>query len=296
MLPDLVPPEELMAMVSLGIYSWNGGRIIGPLLGTVLFRFAGPAWTVGFNALTFAVMAGAVALLRKEFLPVGSAVDGIRERLVEGWHALQRIPGCRYGIVMIMILNLSVGPFMGLIPIYAREVFGGGTGLAGIFSAVQGVGAIVGSLTITVLAVRRSRANLVVISTSILVTAYLVYALAPTAVVAGVAVMWMGAGSASVFVSSMAIVQRDATAGERGRILSITHAAMGLCYGVLWIGVVGDVVNLRVAFGLAAAVAVTASVFAARRTPGWRSVIDGAAAHDAVGSSPSMPPAEVALV
>ena len=34
MQPDLVPPEELMAMVSLGVYSWNSGRIIGPLLGT----------------------------------------------------------------------------------------------------------------------------------------------------------------------------------------------------------------------------------------------------------------------
>ncbi|MCX6542691.1 MAG: MFS transporter, partial [Actinobacteria bacterium] len=39
-LPDLVPPEELMAMSSLGIYSWNAGRIVGPLLGTVLARTA----------------------------------------------------------------------------------------------------------------------------------------------------------------------------------------------------------------------------------------------------------------
>ena len=32
MQPDLVPPDELMAMISLGVYSWNGGRIVGPLL------------------------------------------------------------------------------------------------------------------------------------------------------------------------------------------------------------------------------------------------------------------------
>ncbi|MEQ1702528.1 MAG: MFS transporter, partial [Ilumatobacteraceae bacterium] len=30
MQPDLVPADELMAMVSLGVYSWNSGRIIGP--------------------------------------------------------------------------------------------------------------------------------------------------------------------------------------------------------------------------------------------------------------------------
>ena len=72
MLPDLVPPEELMAMVALGIYSWNGGRIIGPLLGSVLVLTVGPAWTIGFNAFSFVVMAIAVALLRRPFRPHGA--------------------------------------------------------------------------------------------------------------------------------------------------------------------------------------------------------------------------------
>ena len=52
MQPDLVPAEELLAMISLGVYSWNAGRIIGPLLGSVLVITVGPAWTIGFNAFT----------------------------------------------------------------------------------------------------------------------------------------------------------------------------------------------------------------------------------------------------
>ena len=52
MQPDLVPPEELMAMVSLGVYSWNGGRIVGPMLGTLLSLTIGAAGTVAFNALS----------------------------------------------------------------------------------------------------------------------------------------------------------------------------------------------------------------------------------------------------
>ena len=62
MQPDLVPPDELMAMVSLGVYSWNGGRIIGPMLGTVLSLTIGAAGTVAFNAFSFVVMAVAVVV------------------------------------------------------------------------------------------------------------------------------------------------------------------------------------------------------------------------------------------
>ncbi|MCU1366025.1 MAG: arabinose efflux permease family protein, partial [Ilumatobacteraceae bacterium] len=215
MLPDLVPPEELMAMVALGIYSWNGGRILGPLIGTVMVATLGPAWTVGFNAISFAGMAVAVSLLRRAFMP--SAADAMSEgmfaRMREGWRAVRRVAGCQYGIVMIMILNLCVGPFMGLIPIYAREVFGGGTGMAGTFSAVQGVGAIIGGLLFTILAARHGRGHTVFVAATGLVLAYGVYALAPTTVVAGAAVLCLGAGSASIFTSAMAIVQRDAPAG-----------------------------------------------------------------------------------
>ncbi|MCU1401035.1 MAG: arabinose efflux permease family protein, partial [Acidimicrobiales bacterium] len=286
MLPDLVPPEELMAMVALGIYSWNGGRILGPLLGTALVAVVGPAWTVGFNAISFAGMAVAVSMLRRAFMPHDSEAEGVVERMREGWREVRRAAGCRYGIVMIMILNLCVGPFMGLIPIYAREVFGGGTGMAGTFSAVQGVGAIIGGLLFTILAARHGRGHTVSVAATGLVVAYGVYALAPTTIVAGVAVLCLGAGSASIFTSAMAIVQRDAPAGQRGRVLSITQAAMGFCYGigVLWISIIGDWVNMRVAFLAACvAVAVMASVVMFR-TRGWREVLDGDHARaDAAG-------------
>ena len=277
MLPDLVPPEELMAMVSLGIYSWNGGRIIGPILGTILVVLVGPSWTVAFNAITFALMALAVSMLRKSFMPPGTPAEGIRARLREGWNALEQVPGCRYGIVSIMILNVAVGPFMALIPIYVREIFGGGTAMAGTFSALQGAGAIVGGLLFTVLAVRFGRDRMLIVACTALCTAYIIYALAPTSVMAGAAIIWMGAGSASIFASSMTIVQRDAPDGERGRILSLTQCGMGLCYGlgVLWISVVGDWSSLRLAFLCACGVAIIGSVTATRRAPDWREVVEG---------------------
>ncbi len=282
MLPDLVPPEELMAMVALSIYSWNGGRIVGPLLGTLLVTTVGPAWTVGFNAMTFGAMAIAVSLLRRSFLPPDIGLnEGVVERMRVGVRSVRRIPGCRYGIAIIMILNIAIAPFMGLIPIYVREAFHGGTGLAGTFSALQGVGAIIGGLTFTILAVRHGRGQMVLFAISGLTCGYALYALAPGPVFAAAVIMCMGAGSASIFTASISVIQRDATDGERGRILSIMQAANGFCYGigVLWISVLGDWISMRVAFLIAAAVAAVLIVALGVVAPEWRSVMDDREPH-----------------
>jgi MFS family permease len=277
MLPDLVPPHELMAMVALSVHSWNAGRIVGPLLGTLLAATVGPAWTIAFNAVTFGALAVAVSLLRGSFLPPGTATRGVRDGLVEGWQVLQTVAGCRYGIAIVMLLNLTIAPFMGLIPIYASKLFDGGTGLAGTFSAVQGVGAIIGGLLVTSLAVQFSRSRLVVVTVCTVVVAYLCWALAPTPVAAGVAVFVLGASTSSLFVNASSIIQRDAPPSERGRILSINQATMGTCYGLgmLWVSSLADFTSLRHAFATATISVAVIAVLVTRRTVGWADVVDG---------------------
>ena len=276
MLPDLVPREELMAMVSLGIYSWNAGRIVGPLLGTLAAAIVGPSWTIFLNALSFAVMSVAVALLRKTFYPVGELHETIRGQLKDGLRAVRRTPGVKYGIGLIMGLNVFLAGFMGLIPIYAHVVFHGGRGLTGAFSAIQGIGAIGGSLAATMLVSRFGRSRMMRWSVAMASVAYAGYALAPNAAIALCVIPFLGASVSAIFVTGMAVVQRDAPAGERGRVMSIVNMLMGTCYGVgiLLLAVIGDLANLRLAFGVGAAATAVGSVVISRLHPEWTTAID----------------------
>ena len=287
MLPDLVPPEELMAMSSLGIYSWNAGRIVGPLLGTVLARSAGPAWTVAINAVTFACLALAVLALRRKFIPHDTEPGSIRVRLVEGWMTARSIRSCVFGIAAVTVLNLFVGPFMGLIPAYVDEVFHGGVGLVGTFSSLQGIGAILGTLLVTALSPRYGRSRIMVVVAAVLVTSYLSYAFAPTAAFAAVSVIGLGACTASTFTTMMYIVQRDAPHAQRGRVMSILQALVGFSYGIgiLWLGMVGDAAGLRVAFAISAGMVGLMTVLLARRLPDWRHSIDDGSSRAAVSAT-----------
>lgn len=279
MQPDLVPPDQLMAIISLGVYSWNSGRIIGPLLGSVLVLAVGPAWTIGFNALSFVVMAGAVSLVRRPFRPHGGdpyEMLSVRRQLVGGWRTMRSTPGCWHGVVLLVMFNLTVAPFMGLIPIYVSLEFGGGTGLTGAVASAQGIGAILGGIAITLLAARHRRSHLLARLVLVLSLALWNYALAPNTawLIVGSAVV--GACSTSMFITSSAIIQRDAPSASRGRVMSIMQAAMGISYGIglLFIGAIGDATSLRVAFAFGATMLVVSFGLLTLRSRNWRVAID----------------------
>jgi MFS family permease len=277
MLPDLVPPEELMAMVSLGVYSWNSGRIIGPLLGTALVLLAGPAWTIGFNAASFVVLAVAVALVRRSFRPTTRTDGTIVDRLVGGWRTLRSTPGCFHGVALLVLYNLTVVPFIGLIPIYLRAEYGGGTGMTGAVASAQGAAAIIGGVTVTMLAHRHPRSLLIGRLIVMLSLALGLYAAAPNVAFVVAASALLGGAGAGFFIASSAIIQRDAPEGSRGRVMSIMQAAMGVSYGLglLFIGSIGDATNLHLAFGVGAVLLLVGFGLLTLRSRHWRTAVDG---------------------
>ncbi len=276
MLPDLVPPEEFLAMVSLGVYSWNSGRIIGPLLGTALTLTVGPAWTIGFNAVSFVVLAAAVALVRRAF-PAAHSDGTIVDRLVGGLRTARFTPGCWHGIALLVLFNLTIVPFMGLIPIYARLEYGGGTGLAGMVASAQGFGAIIGGVIVTVLAHRHPRSRLIgrLIITSAIGLGF--YAAAPSAVWVVCASALLGGSAAGLYITSSTIIQRDSPAASRGRVMSIMQSAQGVSYGIglLVIGSIGDATNLHLAFGVGAVLLLAGFGVLTLRSRHWRAAVDG---------------------
>ena len=281
MQPDLVPPDELMAMISLGVYSWNGGRIIGPLLGSVLVLTIGPAWTIGFNAFSFVVMAIAVALLRRPFRPHGADdVDSsVRQRLLTGLRTVRTNAGCLHGIVLLVLFNLTLVPFMGLIPIYVKAEYDGGTSMAGAVASAQGVGAIIGGVLVTWLATRRPRSSILNGVQFLMAASLLAYALAPTVVLLVVSAAMLGGCVAAMFIMMSSIIQRDAPPNGRGRVMAVMQASMGISYGIglLFVGSLGDLINLHVAFSIGAALTLLAFGLLTRRSRNWRAAIDGSA-------------------
>ena len=68
-LPGLVGKEDLAGAISLNSAQMNASRVIGPVIGGVLYSLVGPAWVFGLNAATYLFVVGALFVVTLPAVP-----------------------------------------------------------------------------------------------------------------------------------------------------------------------------------------------------------------------------------
>jgi len=178
---------------------------------------------------------------------------------------------------MLALLNCMIVPFMGLVPIYVQGTFDGGTGAVGVVASAQGIGAIIGGIVTSILAQRFARSSMVKWIVIVTVGLLVGYALAPTIPWTIAIVFVLGGAWSSLFITLSAVIQRDAPPASRGRVMSLMQATFGITYGVglLFVGAIGDTIDLRVGFIVGAVIALAGFYGITVRARNWRAAIDG---------------------
>ncbi len=143
---ELVPREELPNAIALNSALFNAARFIGPALAGVIIAVAGEGWAFAVNAASFAAIL--VALLA-----MGGSVRAPRERghaTHDGfWAGVALVRGdplLRGVMAMVMTVSLVGLPFSLLMPVVARDLYGGAAGLLGTLLAANGAGAFCAAL------------------------------------------------------------------------------------------------------------------------------------------------------
>ncbi len=274
--PDLVPSDSLLAATSLSSVSWNAGRIAGPIAATVLIRTVGAAFCIAANAVSFAILFAVMSTLRRSFSPAATDVhESIRARFVQGIRALRSVPTIRFALFFACFNQVLLAPLIGLIPILAERRLGGTEGTASMLYVALGVGSLLGSWSLSSLVSRFGRTRSALCLNGAATLLFLLTAQMTSARVVAALLIPLGSCFIGGFVCVNSVIQRDAPAGERGRILSIMSACIGCCYsvGVIWMGTVADALSIHVALTAAAATGVVmfCSSFLFQR-PQWRSL------------------------
>jgi MFS family permease len=246
-MPDLVPNEDLLAAVALGSASWNGGRIVGPLLAGLLISATSPAWAVSANAASFAFMLVAAFFIQLPQPKRSAVADSVKSRIAEGIGAIRTVPDNRLALILIAILATTAGPFIGLIPIVAQNVFRGGPKTISLFVTAQGVGAVVGVLTAADIAERIGRKLAIAWAFVIVAAALVLYGRAPNTTVAAGALVIIGACYFTVLTGCQGLLQSNTPSDKRARVLAIFSVALGGPYAlaVTLAGYLADRMGLR---------------------------------------------------
>jgi MFS family permease len=144
LLPEVVLAEQLQPANALRTSAVSTGEILGPAVGGVLVAAAGAGWAIAIDAMTFAVSAACLAMLR-----IPTRVAAHRSSFVvdlrEGWVAFRSRRWVWTFVLYFAIVNLLWGAWGVLGPIVSDRDLGGAAAWGTILAAV-GVGALAGSL------------------------------------------------------------------------------------------------------------------------------------------------------
>jgi len=230
LLPDLVDRDEVLAAVSLSSAQFNLGRIIGPLFAAVALALGSPGICFALNAASFVFVVVMFSFVRTpprakvttKIHPWAETVVGARQ----AW----AVKGCRYPILAIATVALIISPFIALVPAMAIDVLHAGKSGTPWLVFGQGVGAVIGALTLPALARRTSRIYVLRASLGTVVIADAAYGLAPNLVLAVLALVLLGGAYVGTLTGLNTSVQLHAPRGERSRILALYTLSLSLGY------------------------------------------------------------------
>jgi MFS family permease len=239
-LPDLVPPTEFLAAVSLNSAEFNLGRIAGPALaGAAVAAFGYPVAFVA-NAASFLAVVLALAFVRLA-RPTGQPA-GLLSSLRSGYAAARAEPACRTAIGTIALVAFLASPFIALVPVMAHHLahshlgpHGGARAVAqctALLTTAQGVGAVLGALCLAPLAARLGRGRVLVASLVLLPVALVGYSAARTPWQGAATLFLVGLVYIGVLSGLSTLVQLRAPQAYRGRVLSFFLVALGVAYPV----------------------------------------------------------------
>jgi MFS family permease len=230
LLPDLVERDEVFAAVSLSSAQFNLGRIIGPLLAGVTLAFVSPGVCFAINAASFVFVVIMFSFVRSAPRPKPTSSIRLWFETKHGAKRAWAVKGCRYPIIAIGTVALIASPFIALVPAMAiQTLHAGRVGVAWLVAA-QGVGAVIGAVTLPGIARRTSRIAVLRGSLVTVALALALYGLAQSLAFAVAALVLLGGAYVGTLTGLNTAVQLHAPVNERSRILSLYTLSLSLFY------------------------------------------------------------------
>ncbi len=230
LLRDLVEPDEVLAAVSLSSAQFNLGRIIGPVLASVALVLGSVGLCFLVNAASFIFVLIVFSFVRSAPRPKPSARVRFFAETLAGARRAWSVKGCRNPILAIGVVAVVASPFISLVPAMAIiTLHSGKIGTTWLVTA-QGCGAVAAALALPVIAKRTSRVLALRGSIAALALSLLLYALAPTLILAIAAMVLVGGSYMGTLAGLNTSVQMHAPLAERSRILSLYTLSLSIFY------------------------------------------------------------------
>jgi MFS family permease len=229
---DVVGRERFLSAVSLNTTISQTANIVGPSLGGFLlaagldaaFYLLGALYGTGFIA---------TILIKTRSAPKQGTGKRMTTEIREGLKYVAGVEVIRW-LLFISAGGIFNGIFMAMIPLFARNVLDVGEVGYGTMLTVQGLGTMIGALGITLAGDIRRKGLMIFVSMLILNTGIVIFALSDIYLLSLSALVLVGAGMGTWFITVPTLIQTRSDPEVRGRVMGIFFM-IALIFQLGWI-------------------------------------------------------------
>lgn len=246
---EMVGRGELVSAVALNSVAFNLARIVGPALGGIVIATFGVAACFWINAITYLGVIAALLTIRRRPL-AGGPPQTAAQLIGEALRYVARTPSLAGLFVLLFVAGTFGANFNLVLPLFTRIVLHANADTLGFLFAAQGIGSLVGALTMAVAGSFLLEPRRIVLGALLFAATELLFLVMPNFAQAIVLLLVIGWSFAVYSIGTNTFVQVRSPDRMQGRMVSL--------YSMLFIGVtpVGNVLAAIVAhfFGPSAAV------------------------------------------
>jgi len=215
--------------VALNSSMFNGARLVGPSIAGVLIASLGEGACFLINGISYIFVVISLLLMKVKPQEKKKVKDtNIIKEFKEGFTYTFGFPPIRSIIILLTLISLMGMPFSVLMPIFAKDIFHGGSHIFGFLMGASGVGALIGA---AYLASRKSVVGLekiIPLAAIVFGLGLVSFSLSSSFPLSIILMIITGVGMMMQTACSNTILQTISDNDKRGRVMSFyTMAFMG---------------------------------------------------------------------
>jgi MFS family permease len=266
---------DLPNAIALNSSLVNMARLIGPSIAGVLIAAVGEGWCFAVDAVSYIAVVACLLAMRgiQPRPPRVRASVGVDLR--DGFRYVTGFPPIRAILLLLAVVSLTGFPYVVLMPVFAREVLGGGPYTLGVTMAAAGVGALAGALWLAARPSVLGLGRVAVVAGTAFAVALCVFGLSRWLWLSIPALVVVGGGLMVQTASSNTLVQTLVDDDKRGRVMAFyTMAFFGMApFGSLLFGILGSAIGAPMTVVVGGLASLAGVALFARKLPALRAVI-----------------------
>ncbi len=221
-------PEDLPNAIALNSSMFNSARLIGPAIAGVMIGWVGEGPIFVINAISYLCVLGALAAIQLPEAPSEKAGPVLRN-IAQGFAYAFRFVPIRDLLALLMLVSLVGLPYVVLLPVFARDILGGGASTLGLLTSCAGFGAVIGAMALASRNTVVGLGRVIVLAATLFGATLIAFGFSEILWLSCVLLVLSGSAVMVVTASINTMLQTLVEENMRGRVMSLyTMAFIGM--------------------------------------------------------------------